>query len=189
MKRRERLLLAAVPVLVALGGCAGRPAGPVPTDAAAPYACAGVPLTGAQRMSGTDDLIVDQDLGTWGKPDSGFFCSLTTKDKEKDGRSVLTVLQLTIEGAGGYEEPSQVVDSLKQRQNAVEIVADEPGAGYVYGGKSLVRAWWVCGHTLLEVELYAPGSGRDAFADVSSYVVSMLPWACGGQTPPDKTSK
>ena len=64
------------------------------------------------------------------------------------------------------------------------IDADASGSGFLFGD-SKATAMWVCGNHVLAVELLdVDTQGRDRRADARNLLVSMLPWACGGDEVP-----
>ena len=166
-------------VLLASGCTASDLAVPVPTAAAAPYLCDGVPLTGLERMTRTSDLAAeDIAANEW---DSAFLCQVSHGD-----RLVASVLQVSLEGRGSDPVDEQIAEA-RTRSGALQIVADAPGAGYVVERDDETFARWVCeDNTRTDVTVYVD-SDPDLEEDLARYMVSILPWACGDAEAPPRT--
>ena len=168
-------------VVVALGGCAGD-AGPVPTTAAEPYVCAGVPRAGIELALGGPAESVDEE-GTWGREGRGYSCSV----RRAGGDGVVQVLEWDVVAKLGVTG-DEALEVFSRERDATEIQGDEPGAGYAIGDAGDGSAKWVCGERMLSVSLIGlPDTGRDQRADAEALLRSMLPWACGDQDPPPRT--
>lgn len=164
--------------LVGLAGCTEPDTTPVPTVAAAPWACTGVPMRAIELMSGREDLQVEE-TGGWAD-EHEFFCFVDSHD----GQKVLTV-EYSYTGSAGSEET--IVPRLAEAEGSIALDGgDIPGGGYAYPsstGES--EAEWVSGTWRLIVSLErSAGGDRDPVADVGALLVSMLPWAFGDERPP-----
>lgn len=182
-----RLAAGAALVSVGLVGCSSSERDaetPVPETAAPPFACPGVPLRGAELMSGNDSLAVIMHSGAWGDVPGGFYCVLADSDDQH--RTALRVEEWPVESIG-FGPTEAVREQMRRNNGSQRIEADHPGVGYVWtSGDGIVNAWWVCNERVLQVDLYTHGfEGRDGLEDVSRYVRWMLPWACGGEDVPD----
>lgn len=154
---------------------------PVPTTAETPFGCPGVPLRGAELMSGAEELSATDGSGRWGDDSGGFYCRLD--DSDDDAGIHVQEMPLSHAFTGTAES---VVDTMRRNAGAQRIDSDEPGQGYVWpsgersSGGMVVNAWWVCDGRILQIDLYTRDfEGRDFLADLSRYVSSMLPWVCG----------
>jgi hypothetical protein len=157
---------------------------PIPEAATGPYACPGVPWEGARLMAGTDELAVQHNSGRWGAEETAdqFQCSLATPDGAERSRAV------EVRDYGAFAPSEVTAEAMRRIDRSQLIQADQPGEGYVWDhDESLVKAAWVCDGRHLVVDFFhygQPVEGRDPHADVSRYLVSMLPWACGGEDVP-----
>ncbi|MGH8824313.1 MAG: hypothetical protein ACRDVN_07550 [Jiangellaceae bacterium] len=182
---RARSAAWAALVLLAVAGCTGADAEtPVPETAEAPFGCPGVPLRGAELMSGEETLEVAEETGDWGDVPGEFFCFLQAAEDD-DAETAVIVEERDVESAG-FGTADEVVEMLRTTDGAHPIESTQPGEGYVFGsGSDSVDAWWVCSDRLVKTTLLSPVEGRDPHADVSRYLASMLPWACGGEQVPE----
>ncbi|MGH8775797.1 MAG: hypothetical protein ACRDWI_11675 [Jiangellaceae bacterium] len=179
-----RLALVASVTVVALGaaGCTGSDTDtPVPETAEAPFGCPGVPLRGAELMSGEESLEVAEESGDWGDVPGEFFCFLQAADDDESETAVI-VEEREVESAG-FGGADEVLEMLRTTEGGHPIESRQPGEGYAFGFGS-VEAWWVCEDRLVKTTLFTPVEGRDPHEDVSRYLGSMLPWACGSEDVP-----
>jgi len=166
--------------LTGLTGCTSPDTTPVPTVAAEPWACTGVPMRAIELMSGRENLKAEE-AGSWGEEDE-FHCRVLTQDDHL----VLTVsYDFDPTGTVGTEETE--LPLMADTEGSVALDGgDTPGGGYAYpaSGGGAQAMWW-SGQQWLAVTLERPAGGdRDPVADVSTMLVSMLPWAFGGEDPP-----
>ena len=164
--------------LAGLAGCTEPDTTPVPTVAAQPWACTGVPMRAIELMSGRENLKVEE-TGSWAGEDE-FYCFV----ESQDGKQVLTV-EYSYTGSAGTEEG--ILPRLAAAEGSVALDGgDTPGGGYAYPfGDGAAFAMWWSGQQWLAVTLRrSAGGGRDPVADVGTLLVSMLPWAFGGEDPP-----
>lgn len=135
-------------------------------------------------MAGTDDLEVQVDSGRWGAEESAdqFHCSLATPEGAEQSRAI------EVRDYGAFAPAELTVDALRGIDSAQQISADQPGEGYVWEhDESLMKAGWVCDERHVVVDFFhygQPVEGRDAQTDLTRYLTSMLPWACGGEDVP-----
>jgi len=183
---RLRGVAVGVSAVCLLAGCTSRDVStPVPTEAAAPYLCDGVPARGVALLTGASAPKVEQ-TGGWGRKDRGFYCFVTVEQDAGLFRG-LTVIDQRV-GATIYGSAEAAQAELRATTGRL-ITASAPGVGAVYGSrKGDLTAAWSCGDRYLEV--MAKGvfdDGRGAEQDLSNLVVSMLPWVCGGEKAPART--
>jgi len=174
-----------VVVLVAtLAGCSGPSRDPVPTAAAAPFICDGVPQAGMALILGAP-VKTTQDVGRWGDKSQGFHCNVIREDDL--GGAVLVADEDLRDVAPTHGEEGQRAH-LKSQANPAQIDADSDGWGYVYGNRGDQIAAWVCNGRYITVDLVSVDvEVRDPRADAQALLVSMLPWACGGEKVPEGT--
>ena len=178
---------AAIGVLssLVLAGCVGGVDGtPVPTTAAEPFLCTGVPREGVELLSGVSDLRVSEGAGAWDDSAWSFACFVSTADD--DG-----VVSVDSEPAvwHGFETAEDYLAQFEGSDTWVPIDGTGPGGGYAgRPSEDLVEAQWACGERRIRVTAFTvAGGGRDPVEDVSRLMVSMLPWACGDQDAPPRT--
>jgi len=174
-----------VMLVATLAGCSGAPSlDPVPTAAAAPFLCDGVPQAGMALALG-GPVKATQDVGAWGG--EGFEEFDCTVEPSPNGPGVVFVTNedMRVVVMDGDEERQRA--SLKSQANPAPIHADADGWGYVVGTGHGQTAGWVCNGRYISVEVDANVEGRDQRADAQALLVSMLPWACGHQKPPERT--
>lgn len=153
---------------------------PVPTQASAPFTCLGVSAEAVQLILGSDVQSVS--VGRWGASTLTFSCVATASGDEHNRLQIRTLPPFAI-GDGGKRS---LVEYLGGSEVVHEIHADYPGFGYVAPVRGMNRAAWVCGETTVEVSLEGTVvDGRVPAEDVTNLLLSVLPWACDGQTPPD----
>lgn len=188
---RVRLSAGVALAIIGAAGCtdAADTETPVPSTAEARFGCPGVPLRGAELMSGNEELSAGDDSGRWGDDGGEFYCRLVDSDDEDDTAVIVREMPLSHAFSGSAES---VVETMRSNTGAQRIESDQPGEGYVWpsgersSGGTVVNAWWVCDDRFLQVDLYTRDfEGRDFLEDVSRYVSSMLPWACAGDDVPD----
>lgn len=165
---------------------------PVATEASAPFLCDGVPLEGLERLANITGLTADDtDTGSW---DSNFRCAAMDGDD--------AVVQVSAHATGPLGE-APIEDQIAELASLAEAVpidaqADGGGAGFVLPDRGVPLARWLCEDgTRTDVELFRSPLGdspsdadRDALtADLSRYLVSLLPWACGDTQPPSATTQ
>lgn len=174
-----------VVVLVAtLAGCAGPDLSPVPTQAAAPFVCDGVPQAGMALTLGVP-VKATQDVGAWGDKSRGFYCAVKRQDGVRG--AVLVADEDLRDVAPTHGEEGQRA-TLKSQANPAPIDADADGWGYVVGTGNEPTAAWVCNGRYITVDLVSVDvEGRDPRADAQALLVSMLPWSCGDQKVPART--
>jgi hypothetical protein len=175
------LLLVGLVGLAGVAGCTEPDTTPVPTVAAEPWACTGVPMRAIELMSGRENPEAEE-AGSWGE-DGVFHCYVETRD----GKQILTVsYDRTLTGAVGTEETE--LPRMADYEGSVALDGgDTPGGGYAYPfGDGAAHAQWWSGSQWLAVTLErSAGGDRDPVADVGIMLVSMLPWAFGGERPPE----
>ena len=87
-------------------------------------------------------------------------------------------------GTWGSDENS-IQSTLASQGGAERITSDGDGIGYVFAQGS---AGWVCSGRFTLVVLDDVSTAKRApRADARALVVSMLPWACGGEKVPART--
>jgi len=175
--------VAVVAVVGTLAGCTSQSFDPttVPTEAAAPYLCDGVPTTGLEALTGDDHLEASDDpAGTWGKD---FLC------EARDGSSTkATVSSLDVTSRGGGSVDDRIAE-LKSAPGAVVVVGSASGAGYVLPSGDQPHATWVCADgRVTEVRLFSSSDDDRLVEGLSRYLISVLPWGCGDATPPAATA-
>ena len=118
--------------------------------------------------------------------DGNFTCEVNAPVQ----RSMLTVRYGAVATAG-FASTDQLLADLAARPEYRTIKADGTGGGYVAStGDRSVQGWWSCRDLVLSVTFDPPDHGsRDAIADVSNFVASMLPWACEGQPAPGEIGR
>lgn len=176
MRRRAGIWGVAV---VMVAGCGSGSSEPVPTSAAEPYVCEGVPSVGLERMTGVDDLRAE-DQHPWAG--DVFTCEVL----DERGSTVVFVYRddRLVAGMGSPED--QLAAGLAG--GGVEVVASAPGRGYVIADGEHSEARWACEDGVrTEILLQQPDRDRDLQEDLSRYLVSILPWACGDEDPPPAT--
>jgi hypothetical protein len=135
-------------------------------------------------MAGTDDLEVQVDSGQWGAEVTAdqFHCSLATPEGAEQSRAI------EVRDYGAFAPAEVTVEAMREMDRAQPIRADQPGEGYVWDHDvSLVKAGWICDERQVVVDFFhygQPVEGRDPQTDVTRYLTSMLPWACGGEDVP-----
>ncbi len=156
---------------------------PVPDVAAPPYACPGVPQQAFFLITGVDAESDPSTTtsGEWGGSESNFNCQIKAEKGSADGRAGVTVVEQDLAVAGTSEEAL-----LDENDSHLVIEADAPGAGVAYQSTDLALARWVCDDRFLSVQVVGVVEGRDGAQDVANYLVSMLPWACGGEAVPEE---
>jgi len=167
--RRAALVLGVV-ALAALTACTSPDTAPVPTTAADPYVCAGVPQEGTELALGGSGTA--KETGSWLADGPAFSCAVT-----RSGGKVFVT----------YGDPTTFLslDQAGQQLDAEPLTADGDGSGYVFGD-SRATAMWVCGEHVLAVELIGVDvKGRDQRDDAENLLISMLPWACGDTAVPE----
>lgn len=176
---RARIIPALLAAVV-LVGCTPTAPDPVATHADAPYVCDGVPLAGVQSLLGEDVTV--QARGAWGADGIGFGCTIDAV--EEDGPALL-VLERGRAGSfiGGGADDEEELRQLGTQAAAEPIDADAPGGGVLFGPQE-PTAVWVCDGRELSVELLADGELAERRDDVARLLISMLPWACGGEPVP-----
>ena len=184
-ERRQALAAVGLAVLC-IAGCNGQEMDdtPVPEAATGPYACPRVPWEGARfdgrhrRPRGPGRL---RSVGCRGSADQ-FHCSLATRDGADQSRAV------EVRDYGAFAPAEVTAEAMRGIDGAQAIRADQPG-GATCG--TTTRAWSrpagsaTSGTSSWDFFHYGqPAQGRDAHADVTRYLTSMLPWACGGEDVP-----
>lgn len=119
--------------------------------------------------------------GRWGTDERIFTCQFTSDDAEGPG-GVLSVTEQDAASSGFTLE-----SMLEERESNLVIEADEPGGGVAWQEGDLALARWICDDRFLKVQVADVVEGRDGAQDVASYLVSMLPWACGGEPVPEES--
>lgn len=171
-------------LLLALGGCSGPDLSAVPTEATAPFVCDGVPEAGTALLLG-GKVAQKQTHGRWGDDGAGFDCVI---ELESGGAGRVMVIAGEVGVVFGATDEASSVEEFSKQGNATAIDADATGGGYVYGSGANLTAAWACGGRVVSVEIFdADVKSRDGRADAGNLLVSMLPWACGGQDPPKQT--
>lgn len=181
--RSIRSVVAAVALGAVLAGCTNGSDEPVPTTAQEPFVCDGVPLEGARLITGESGIERESSGGSWNDMTDPIVCNLQTAD----GPGVLTVSQEPLDWAGASDAETYL-KTLAEKQDARQITAEADGGGYAYPeGDDIASAQWACHDYRLTVTAYRlAGGDRDPLTDVSRYLTSMLPWACGGQDAPPR---
>ena len=164
-----------------LAACSSPDPSPVPAEATGPFACAGVPLHPVELMTGTDDLVVRDSGGGWRRTTGYVSCGFSPPD----GGAVFSVRHVSVDVAG-FASSADVLAYLEDGGQRIPIEADAPGAGYISApeGSDDAHADWTCDDFVLQVNLYRTVEGRDPVADLSAFVTSVLPWACGDEDAP-----
>ena len=187
--RRARAWVPLVVVCVVPGllvACSGRDTTtPVPTEAAAPFMCDGVPALGVELLTGAPDAEVTQE-GQWGSDERNFYCTVTVEQEPGLFRG-LTVTEQRV-AVSIFGDAATAEEELRATSGQV-IDADESGVGAVYGStEGTLTAAWACGERVLWVEVQGVfDDGRAAEEDLSNLLVSMLPWVCGDDDVPART--
>lgn len=182
MRRRFAAVASLVPVLL-LTACTGGAPTPVPREAGAPFVCAGVPSEGTALILG-GDVVQLRRHGEWGVDGSGFQCDV---GPAPGGDALIMVEEWDVAIRLGTDGDS-ALKMLAAQTGATLIEADSIGAGYTSGSADEGSATWVCADRMLAVDLLGvQTAGRDQRADAEALVVSMLPWACGGEDVPERT--
>lgn len=174
------VMVAVLAALVGLTGCTGPDATPVPTVVAEPWACTGVPMRAIELMSGWNNLKAEE-AGSW--DESGeFYCRVLTQDDEL----ILTVHYDFVPSRTVATDGTELPRMADHEGSVVLDGGGTSGGGYVYPfGDGGAQAQWWSGSQWLIVTLEVPAAtGRDPVADAGALLVSMLPWAVGGQDPP-----
>lgn len=170
--------------LTVVAGCTAEAAQePVPTTAESPFLCDGVPLLGHRLLTGAGNLSYAGDaFRPW---DDDVLCVA-----EGPGGESVAVSHQATEGLGLGSVKEQV-EELRAHTSATRIDADAPGEGYVIPDGEQPYGRWVCDDgTRTEVRLASsPPSGRDVSEDLSRYLTSILPWACGDAEAPERTER
>lgn len=175
-----RAFVASGVAVASLGGCTGD-AGPVPTTAAEPFVCAGVPARGLEIMAGVSSVVAASGPWEW---DTYFHCALD----DQGGRPVAIVSHedATLGGSGPVEDQ---IAAIRAGELGTPIEADAAGAGYVRDEDGSGFARWVCPDGLrTDVRLWRVDGSRDVEEDLARYMTSMLPWACGDEDAPPRTA-
>jgi hypothetical protein len=171
-------------LVVTVAGCARPDLSPVPSQAAAPFVCDGVPLAGAELTLG-GPVEANRMVGTWGRADSMFTCSVVRK---ADVKGLILVSDEDLRGVSPTTGEQGQLALLALQGDAQPIHADAVGAGYVFGIEPSGAAAWVCHGRYIKVWLArVEVEGRSQRADAQALLVSMLPWACGDQKVPAQT--
>jgi len=175
---KNRTVATVVGAVLLVSGCSSPDLTPVPTVAAQPFACEGVPGDSAELIAG-ETLEASGPHGTWGDDDLLFGCSLV-------GEHTLVQVEemsVTISPWGRAEQ-----DTLRAWESFADARALDlgaPGSGYVFGSREDFTAGWVCnGRSLTVTAAGDPVEGRDRAEDVTNLLASMLPWACEGEDVP-----
>jgi len=177
MGRASRTLVAGLALVAVLAGCSRPDTSPVPTTAASPYVCDGVPQEGAALALGGKASVQSQ-AGSWTTDRPNFVCIL---DGSGDRGLQVDVVESGRIGATDQE----ALEEIRRTNDVDPIEADGPGAGFVTKPGAGTTAHWVCDGRYLQVSLDGdPVKGRDGDQDVENLLVSMLPWACGGEDVP-----
>ena len=182
--RLRRGAVVGLALLLAVSACSGRDTStPVPTGAAAPFVCDGVPGRAAELILG-GDVAAKRRYGQWGLKDGGFQCDVV---RAGTNNGVVMVEEWDVGTLLGVS-PEDALRQFATEAAAEPVSASTRGAGYVIGTAKSGSAKWVCGERVLVVDLVSVGNeGRDQRADAQALLVSMLPWACGGEKPPAQT--
>ena len=166
-----------------MSGCSSPDLTPVPTIAAAPYACEGVPGESAELIAG-EPLDPSGPHGTWGDDDGLFACSLV-------GESTLVqVEERSVTSSPWGRTTEDTLRAWESFSAGRPLDLDAPGSGYLWGSEEDFTAGWVCNERSLTVA--ASGDhveGRDRAEDVTRMLTSMLPWACEGEDVPPATEQ
>ena len=171
-------------LVVTVAGCAGPDLSPVPSQAAAPFVCDGVPLAGAELTLG-GPVEANRIVESWGDDGAGFRCSLVLKSGEP---GLILVSDEDLRGVSPTTGEQGQLALLALQGDAQPIHADVDGAGYVFGVDSSPVAAWICHGRYITVNLErVEVEGRSQRADAQALLVSMLPWACGDQKVPART--
>lgn len=180
--RRVVVVLGAVSIL--LSGCSEPDKSAVPTEAKDPFVCAGVPAGAAELILG-GGVVKHSSFGEWGLKDEGFQCAVGRDD---GGSELIQVQEWAIATKlGGNADDA--LSLFAAEADATKIDAGSDGAGYVAGTSESGSASWACGERMLTVDLIrVETEGRDQRADAQALLVSMLPWACGGERAPAQTA-
>jgi len=183
MRRTSRMLatLTGLGLVVVLAGCTSPDTSPVPTTAESPYVCDGVPLEGAE-LTLAGEASVDTQSGSWssdGPNRPNFLCILSGSGDRS--------LQIDVVESGRIAPTDEkALEVIEKTNDAEPIEADGPGAGYVTKPGAGTVAHWVCDGRYIKVSFDGDAvKGRDGNQDVENLLVSMLPWACGGDEVPE----
>lgn len=178
-------VLAGLGLLLAVAACTGPDLEEVPTEAAEPFVCAGVPAEGVTLLLGADAARA-RTSGHWGDDGIGFDCVVELESGDP-GR--VMVISGDVGIAFGSGDATEALEEFSAQGDAAAIDADAAGGGYVYGsGEESATAAWVCDSRVLSVEAFdVDVEGRELRADVENLLVSMLPWACGDEEAPAGT--
>jgi hypothetical protein len=175
--RTTRTTLAAAALLL-VAGCASPDLSPVPTAAAAPYGCPGVPLAAAELITG-EPLEVSVSSDAWGDETEPFLCSLVGE------HSLVQVEEMPVTASPFGPTDEKVLASMAASSGDEPLELDAPGSGYVWGD---VSAGWVCdGRSIVVSATGDTVEGRDRVADVTNLLQSVMPWACGDEDAPPAT--
>jgi hypothetical protein len=180
MGRTSRTLaaLAGLALVVVLTGCSRPDTSPVPTTAESPYVCDGVPLEGAE-LTLAGKASVDKQSGSWITERPNFLCVL-----DGSGDRMLQIDVVESVRIGPTDE--KALEVIEKTNDAEPIEADAPGAGYVTKPGAGTVAHWVCDGRYIKVTFRGDDvKGRNGNQDVENLLVSMLPWACGGDEVPE----
>ncbi|MDC7120355.1 hypothetical protein OMK64_02265 [Cellulomonas fimi] len=171
--RRTPATLTGLALALLLGACSTPDDSPVPTTAAAPWACPGVPQEGVDLILG--GAAEDTETRNSWEPGLGHATFGCLADRGDDAR-------LTVTYGGPGSGPT--ADSMKTMRGAVPITADATGEGWADQSDELNVAVWECGDNVLMVRFEGTVEGRDSLTDATHLLVSMLPWACDGAEVP-----
>lgn len=179
-------VLATLGLCLAVAACGGPDLDAVPTKAVEPFVCAGVPA-GATALLLGGEVTQKRTSGRWGDGGIGFDCVVELASGDP-GR--VMVISGDVGIAFGTGDAATALADFSRQADAESIDADAKGGGYVYGRASNATAAWVCASRVLSVEAFdADVEGRNARSDAENLLVSMLPWACGGDEAPDRTTR
>jgi len=171
---------AALSVLALLAGCSGPDTTAVPTEGAAPFVCDGVSARGVELALG-GAAVAERTEGSWAEGER-FSCAVTRE--QGSGTIMVTSMPVDQSGTWGSDENS-IQSTLASQGGAERITSGGDGIGYVFAQGS---AGWVCSGRLTLVVLDDMSTAkRDQRADARALLVSMLPWACGGEKVPART--
>lgn len=129
----------------------------------------------------TDEVELDVTTvrGEWGA-DSLFTCTVDVEGDRQPG-GLLSVTEQDLAST-----QYSVEGLLDENPDHLVIEADQPGAGVAYQSESSATARWICDDRFVMVVVDDLVEGRDGAQDVADYLVSMLPWACGGEPVPEE---
>ena len=184
MRARQFGIVGLGVMALVVAGCAGPDLSPVPSQAASPFVCDGVPQAGAELTLG-GPVKVKRTVGTWGRANEEFACSVVRK-ADVDG--LILISDEDLRGVSPTTGEQGQLAVLALQGDAQPIHADAVGAGYVFGIEPSGGAAWICNGRYITVNLErVEVEGRSQRADAQALLVSMLPWACGGQKVPAQT--